>query len=156
MFRLRAMPTCNDITSRANCVIISVSILVLYCFNLSSCKSATAISFNDSSKRKTNNGKALFFQFNPEKKKEKRHCIFTHQNPWYIPSSHCLPYARGYELPEHIPKLKSCFLVFAVNSRHPAICSKDCTNSREQDGHGPKYSDSGHYIFSDPQISSRQ
>lgn len=71
MFRLRAVPTCNDITSKANCIILSVSILVLYCFNLSSCKSARAISFNDSSKRKTNsNGKALgFFQLNPEKKR---------------------------------------------------------------------------------------
>lgn len=68
MLRCRAMPTCNDITRKANCIILSVSILVLYCFNLSSCKSARAISFNDSSKRKTNNnGKALLFKFNPEK-----------------------------------------------------------------------------------------
>lgn len=53
MLRLRAVPTCNDITRKANCIILSVSILVLYCFNLSPCKSARAISFNDSSKTKT-------------------------------------------------------------------------------------------------------
>lgn len=69
MLRLRAVPTCNDITRKANCIILSVSILGLYCLNLSSCKSARAISFNDSSKRKTNNnGKTLLFKFNPEKK----------------------------------------------------------------------------------------
>jgi len=42
--------------------------------------------------------------------------------------------------------------MFTANSSHSPICSKDCTNRREQDGCGPKYSDSGDYILSDPQI----
>lgn len=80
MLRLRAVPTCNDITRKANCIILSVSILVLYCFNLSSCKSARAISFNDSSKRKTNSGKALFFKLDPEQEAEEALHFSLHQN----------------------------------------------------------------------------
>lgn len=135
----QTVPTCNGITRKANCIILSVSILDLYCFNLSSCKSARAISFNDSSKRKTNNnGKALLFKFNPEK--NRRSTAFSpHQNLWLITNSHCLPCAGVCEIPEHMnSKAEKFFSVFAVNSSNSAICSKDCTNSREQHGHGPK------------------
>lgn len=102
MFRHRAVPTCNDITSKANCIILSVSILALYWLTwVPVNQPEQSVLMSPLRENKQQWKSSAFFQFNLEKKKKKRRgTAFSLQYPWYITSSHCLPCARVYEPPK--------------------------------------------------------